>query len=149
MRSIEFTRAFAAFAHKGQIDKSGVPYIEHPKAVAELLDDPTESEYRAALLHDVVEDTDYELADLLRIGFSPATVVIVDLVSRRKDESYFDFIRRTRDSGNASAIKVKLADIAHNLDPARGYGNSLSSKLPSGLAARYDKALKILRGEIE
>lgn len=147
MRSISFTRAIAAFAHKGQTDKSGKPYIKHPIAVMNLLEDPTDDEARAALLHDVVEDTDYELADLVRLGFSAGVCVIVDLVSRRKDESYFDFIRRTRDSGNASAIKVKRADIAHNMDPARGYGKGKT--LPSGLVTRYTKALAILGGELD
>lgn len=141
MRSISFTRSIAAYAHRDQTDKSGVPYIEHPKAVAELLVDPTEAEYRAALLHDVVEDTEYELADLRRLGFSATVVNLVDALSRREDEKYYDFIRRTRDHG-ASAIRVKRADIAHNTDPARGW------KMPSGMARRYKKALAILDGEI-
>jgi (p)ppGpp synthase/HD superfamily hydrolase len=146
MRSIVFTKSLAAFAHKGQTDKGGTAYIEHPKAVAELLDDPTESEYRAALLHDVVEDTHYELEDLRRLGFSATVVNLVDALSRRDGEKYFDFIRRTRDHG-ASAIKVKRADITHNMDPNRGYGKGKT--LPSGMVARYTKALAILSGEME
>lgn len=147
MRSIIFTRAIAAFAHANQTDKSGVPYIKHPIAVMNLLVDPTDDEARAALLHDVVEDTHYTLEDLVRLGFSPGVVEIVDIVSRRDGESYWDFIRRTRDSGNASAIKVKRADIAHNTDPARGYGKLKG--LPSGMVARYAKALAILDGNME
>ncbi len=142
MRSITFTRAIASYAHRNQTDKGGVPYIEHPKAVAELLVDPTEAEYRAALLHDVIEDTPYELADLARLGFSADVIEIVDILTRREGETYFDFIRRTRDSRNASAVKVKRADITHNMDPSRGYGKDKA--LPSGMVERYTKALAIL-----
>ena len=57
---------FAAEAHKGQVRKSGEPYIEHPVAVAEILVnmqmDVTSA--MAALLHDVVEDTNVTLDDL-------------------------------------------------------------------------------------
>jgi guanosine-3',5'-bis(diphosphate) 3'-pyrophosphohydrolase len=70
-------------AHKGVVRRSGEPYIEHPIEVALLL-----AEMRidaegimAALLHDVVEDTDYALEDL-REQFGPALASIVDGVTK-------------------------------------------------------------------
>ena len=49
-------------AHKGQYDKAGLPYITHPLHLAESMDDKYTT--IAALLHDVVEDTDITLDDL-------------------------------------------------------------------------------------
>ena len=49
-------------AHEGQVDKSGLPYAHHPLHLAEQMDD--EAGTIVALLHDVVEDTDYTLKDI-------------------------------------------------------------------------------------
>ena len=54
-------------AHKDQTDKSGLPYVFHPFHLAEQM--PDEDTTIVALLHDVVEDTDYTLDDLRRMGF--------------------------------------------------------------------------------
>ncbi|MDD6109315.1 MAG: HD domain-containing protein, partial [Ruminococcus sp.] len=59
-------------AHAGQVDKAGMPYIFHPYEVA--LQVQTEEEVCAALLHDVVEDTDWTMEDLRAAGF-PETVL--------------------------------------------------------------------------
>ena len=56
-------------AHKNQTDKSGMPYVFHPFHLAEQMKD--EKTTIAALLHDVVEDTDYTIGDLEQMGFSP------------------------------------------------------------------------------
>jgi len=138
---IKTTYTFVFEAHRDQLDKSGVPYYHHPFAVAGLVamnhDDP---EYvMAALLHDVVEDTDTSLRDLLALGYSHRVVDAVDLVSRRPEMTYFDFIRRLRDSGNEMALAVKRADIKHNL-------TRLTPEL-KGLEKRYAKALTLLDGE--
>ena len=49
-------------AHKNQVDKSGMPYVFHPFHLAEQMTD--ERTTVAALLHDVMEDTEYTLNDL-------------------------------------------------------------------------------------
>ncbi len=54
-------------AHKDQLDKSGLPYVFHPFHLAEQMD--AEETVCVALLHDVVEDTDYTLEDLIAMGF--------------------------------------------------------------------------------
>ena len=54
-------------AHKEQVDKCGMPYVFHPYHLAEQMTD--EDTVVAALLHDVVEDTEYTLEDLKEIGF--------------------------------------------------------------------------------
>ncbi len=54
-------------AHKDQLDKSGLPYVFHPYHVAEQMDDEVSTV--VALLHDVVEDSDYTIGNLRSMGF--------------------------------------------------------------------------------
>jgi (p)ppGpp synthase/HD superfamily hydrolase len=132
---------FAWEAHRGQKDKSGVDYIYHPIAVAAMLDD--EVEKAAALLHDVVEDCGVTLDGLRKEGFPEPVVYIVDALTRREGEKYFDFVRRTKSYGPA-AVRVKIADLTHNMSPAR------LDKLPPnerGIVERYKKAMRILTEE--
>ena len=62
-------------AHAGQVDKAGMPYIFHPYEVA--LQVQAEEEVCAALLHDVVEDTEYTVEDI-RDMFGDKIAQIVD-----------------------------------------------------------------------
>ena len=66
-------------AHKDQMDKSGVPYVFHPWHVAEQM--VTEESCAAALLHDVIEDTDVTADDLLKAGISEEVVRAVEMLT--------------------------------------------------------------------
>ncbi|MGN6776946.1 GTP pyrophosphokinase [Rhizobium sp.] len=105
----------AAYWHKGQVDKGGAPYILHPLRVMMLMEDPTDK--IVAVLHDVLEDTDLQADDLRALKFSSDVREAVIALTQQTGEDYFDFIRRLSD--NPIARRVKLADIADNLDPAR------------------------------
>lgn len=125
--------AFAEKAHEGQFRRDGKPYFTHLKAVADkvLMDWFTliprgaqdnwnkckDHVVAAAALHDTVEDQGYTKQDLLDAGFSEMTADIVDMVSKKDGESYFDFIMRIHESHpfRVGAVAVKLADLAHNL----------------------------------
>lgn len=102
-------------AHEGQVDKSGVPYVFHPIHLAERME--TEEEICTALLHDVVEDTKWTLAELEAEGFPVSVLEAVRLLTREKDVPYMSYIERL--SGNRIARKVKLADLEHNSDLTR------------------------------
>ena len=102
-------------AHKEQKDKSGQPYVFHPFHVAEQMDD--EESTVVALLHDVVEDSDYSLDDIAEVGFGDAVVEALRLLTHEDGMPYLDYIRRIRT--NPLATKVKLADLAHNSDLSR------------------------------
>ena len=54
-------------AHRGQYDKGGLPYIFHPFHLAEQMS--TEETVVIALLHDVIEDTEYTIQDIADMGF--------------------------------------------------------------------------------
>ena len=104
----------AYHAHHGQVDKGGMPYIFHPIHLAEQMDD--EISCCAALLHDVAEDTPITLEQLA--GEFPSEVIsVLDLLTHREDVPYFDYVRSIR--ANPIAVKIKLADIAHNSDQTR------------------------------
>lgn len=130
----------ASLAHDGQLDKAGKSYILHPLRVMLRMD--TEDEMIVAVLHDVVEDTDYTLNDL-RIMFSPIIVDAVDAISQRKgSETYFEYIARCKQ--NPLARKVKIADILDNSSPDRAY---LPESERLSMNRRYDKAFHILQDD--
>ena len=116
-------------AHHGQLDKSGVPYIFHPYHIAEQMND--EISVCAALLHDVVEDSDIT-PDELAAEFPPEVVKTVMLLTHDDNEEYLDYIRRI--SGDPAAAKIKLADLRHNSDISR-----LSAYADSRTMARLEK----------
>jgi (p)ppGpp synthase/HD superfamily hydrolase len=105
-------------AHIKQTDKAGLPYIYHPLHLAEHIGDD-EVLISAALLHDVVEDTDISFDDLRRAGISGEVIAALELLSHSKGSPYMDYIRRIKDSGNKAAILIKLADLHHNSDTRR------------------------------
>ena len=102
-------------AHKNQVDKSGMPYAFHPFHVAEQMTD--EATTIVALLHDVVEDTDYTLEDLAAEGFGKDILEAVALMTHEDDVPYLDYVAKLKD--NPIARAVKLADLAHNSDLSR------------------------------
>ena len=105
----------ASEAHRGQFDKSGVPYVFHPLHLAEQMDD--EDSIVAALLHDVVEDTAYSLEDLRAMGFPARALEAVALLTHDPAEPYLSYVVRVKE--NPVARRVKLADLRHNSDLSR------------------------------
>jgi GTP diphosphokinase / guanosine-3',5'-bis(diphosphate) 3'-diphosphatase len=115
--------AMAELLHRGQLRKSGEPYITHPLAVAqkvaELGMDTTT--VVAALLHDTVEDTSYTMAQL-RAEFGSEVSLLVDGVTKFEKVFYGDAaeVETIRKMIIAAGIDVrvlvvKLADRWHNM----------------------------------
>lgn len=102
-------------AHRNQRDKGGMPYVFHPFHLAEQME--TEDEICAALLHDVMEDTEWSFEQLAGEGFSPAVMQALLLLTHDDHTDYLDYVRRL--SGNRIAARVKLADLRHNSMPGR------------------------------
>ncbi|MDU3551210.1 MAG: bifunctional (p)ppGpp synthetase/guanosine-3',5'-bis(diphosphate) 3'-pyrophosphohydrolase, partial [Actinomyces sp.] len=119
---IERAYATAEKAHRGQMRKSGEPYITHPVAVATILAEVgmTSPTLAAALLHDTVEDTDYSL-EQLTADFGPAIAQLVDGVTKLDKIRYGEraqsetlrkmIIAMSRD---IRVLLIKLADRLHN-----------------------------------
>ncbi len=127
-------------AHAGQLDKGGVPYVFHPFHVAEQKED--ELSTVVALLHDVVEDTDYTLEDLARMGFPERALSALKLLTHDKRVPYLDYVAAIRHDPIARA--VKLADLRHNSDLSR-----LTDPDASALARveKYRRAIALLEAE--
>lgn len=102
-------------AHEGQMDKGGVPYVFHPIHVAEQM--KNELDICVALLHDVVEDTDYEMDDVISAGFPEEIIYALKCITKSKAQSYGEYIKTVKKS--PIAVRVKMADLAHNSDLTR------------------------------
>lgn len=127
-------------AHSAQLDVSEVPYIFHPYHIAEQMND--ELTVCVALLHDVIEDTDITLEELEK-NFPAEIIDVLKLLTHKKGEDYFEYIKRIKE--NPAAKAVKLADIAHNCDFSRvNANNSVSQDKLEHWQNKYLAALKIL-----
>ena len=102
-------------AHKEQVDKSGMPYVFHPFHLAEQM--TTEETTIVALLHDLVEDTDYTIDDLMKMGFDKPETDAIALMTHDPKVEYMDYVRLIKENPIAKA--VKLADLTHNSDLSR------------------------------
>lgn len=102
-------------AHKDQVDKSGLPYVFHPLHLAEQMQ--TEETVTAALLHDVVEDTDYSLRDSTEMGFPKPVMDALALLTHDPSVPYLDYVAKIKE--NPIARAVKLADLRHNSNTTR------------------------------
>ncbi|MBT2211105.1 bifunctional (p)ppGpp synthetase/guanosine-3',5'-bis(diphosphate) 3'-pyrophosphohydrolase [Actinomadura sp. NEAU-AAG7] len=132
--------AVAERLHRGQLRRSGAPYITHPLAVAMILagmgmDTTT---LVAALLHDTVEDTPYTIGEV-RAGFGEEIAVLVDGVTkldgerwgeRAEAETFRKIVLSAAD--DLRVLVIKLADRLHNLRTLRYQ--------PEHKRARYAKA---------
>lgn len=104
--------AIAVAAHAGQQDKTGGPFIDHLRRVAEGVGGREQK--MVAYLHDLLEKADgWSGQRLAGEGFSPAVVEAVDAMTRREGEDYAAFVRRA--IANPLARSVKRADLEDNL----------------------------------
>ena len=128
----------ATTAHQGQVDKLGAAYIDHPRRVAERLNNPLEQ--ATAWLHDVLEDSNFTRHDLLEAGIPGGVVEAVSVLTRTDAVSDADYYAAIR--ANPIALAVKRADIADNLEPWRV--EQLDISVQERLAVKYGSALAAL-----
>ena len=124
-------------AHNDQVDKSGLPYVFHPFHLAEQMQD--EATTITALLHDVVEDSDYTLQDLIDMGFPKEVTDAIALMTHDDAVPYLDYVRKLKD--NPVARAVKLADLKHNSDLSR---LDVIDEKALKRVEKYHKAIRIL-----
>jgi (p)ppGpp synthase/HD superfamily hydrolase len=140
--TLEVAIELAAKAHAGQKDKSGKTYILHPLRVMMAME--TEEEQIVAVLHDIIEDTDITVSDLLRRGFGDVVVEAIKSVTRKEDETYFEFIKRANQ--NEIGRKVKIADLKDNMNWDR---IQQPTKKDVQRMQKYQEAYQLLHESIE
>ena len=128
---------------KDKVDKAGKPYIEHLYRVAiPFLVEP--KLYYIALLHDIFEDTDVTEKELLSFeDIDDDSIKILKLLTREKDESYMQYIKKI--ATDEIAIKIKMSDLKDNMDISR------LDKIKDEDIARlkkYHKAYKFLQEKV-
>tara|TARA_B100001093_G_scaffold490436_1_gene529469 strand:- start:398 stop:820 length:423 start_codon:yes stop_codon:yes gene_type:complete len=134
-RAIEIAKE----AHKGAKDKGGHDYINHPIRVMHAM--INDQEKIVAILHDVVEDSDWTFDRLKEEGFEDSVIESLRYVTKHsEEEDYQEFIKRA--ATNKIATKVKMADIEDNLDLSR-LGTLTEKDLTR--IKKYKKALKYLK----
>ncbi|WP_370584705.1 HD domain-containing protein [Oculatella sp. LEGE 06141] len=138
MGTLEDAISIAALAHRGQKDKAGSFYLLHPLRMLLRMD--SEAAMIVAVLHDVVEDTDWTLEQLRAQGFSDEVLDAIDSLTHRPAESYEAFIERVQK--NQIARQVKIADLEDNMNIQR-----ISQISPTDLQRleKYHKAWCLLR----
>lgn len=126
---------FGKNAHEGQM-YGNMPYIVHTQGVAELvaMRGFGEEYIITALLHDVVEDTEYEVHDI-RIKFGCNIAEAVDAMTKREGEEYPDYLERVAE--NKIALTVKYYDVFYN------------HKIGGRNSKKYREAISFLKNKID
>lgn len=140
LTDVESVLSFVSWAHAGQVDKAGVPYVLHVARVGGALASLTDDFVMAGLLHDVVEDTPFSLDYLASQGLPDRVVQAVDSVTKRPGEPTVDAIRRAL--ADPIGRYVKAADV---LDNASRLWMVTDEAVAARLEAKYELSLSLLR----
>ncbi|MET0236309.1 MAG: phosphohydrolase [Kibdelosporangium sp.] len=125
-------------AHAGQVDKSGNPYIYHPLRVMARVKGTLAQ--MAAVLHDVIEDTEVTAEDLRAAGCPDPVIDSVVALSKVPGEAMHSYLRRV--AADPVAVLVKRADIGDNSDPVRLA--KLDPETQDRLREKYAEAIRVL-----
>jgi (p)ppGpp synthase/HD superfamily hydrolase len=126
--------------HEGQKRLDGSAYIYHPLSVMMNLQDEPYIVQVVAVLHDIVEDTKFTLKDI-ELNFGPEVATAIEVLTKTEAETYDQYINRIKTSGNDIAIKVKRADLVHNLSTISNVKDPFKRQV---LKDRYYAALREL-----
>lgn len=135
---VDTAREIARQAHAGQVDRAGKPYLQHCGRVAARVEahGGQNGAIATAWLHDVLEDTATTEATLRTRGIPGDVVKAVKVLTRRRAETYREYIARIANSDARWARQVKLADLADHLERA--------DQIPESLVGRYMRAREVL-----
>lgn len=138
--TIEKCIRIAMDAHEGQRDRDGNAVILHPLIVGSM--GKTDAEKCVGFLHDVVEDTDVTFDDLRDEDIPEEIIEALQLCTHDDALTYEEYVQRIIDSGNTTAINVKLNDLNHNIARGKAYNYP-------NLVEKHEKALKMIEKSLE
>lgn len=127
---------------RGKKDKGGYPYLDHLLTVSNK--GKTYEEKLVGLLHDTFEDTDMTYQELKEFGVQDDILDAVVILTKKKGETYNEYIDRVKESKNELAINVKLNDLEHNMDIKR---IACPTEKDYERLKKYERAHAILKGE--
>ena len=127
-------------AHQGQSSINGEPYILHPLRL--LIKAKSNEERIITVLHDVIEKSNISLADLKDKGFDQNIISSIDSLSRRRSESYIDYIGRLMQ--NKISVKIKLLDLADNI---KMHSENNKDGIYDAKIIQYQNALNLIRSK--
>ena len=108
----------AVKAHRGQLDRGGMPYILHPLAVMGMISSTDDIELLCiAVGHDLLEDTDVTEKTLGEWGFTVRVIAGIIALTKMDGEPYELYKYRVK--ANPDAVRVKICDLSHNMDLSR------------------------------
>jgi len=116
MKHLALAIAITAEAFKNTLDKGGNPYILHCFRVMNNTQGD-ECVKCAAIMHDLIEDTDYTFEQLTMLGFSDKTIGLLHLLTHQKETPYDDYIKAI--SVSKEATLIKLRDLKDNSNITR------------------------------
>jgi len=160
--SISDALTIAITAHYGQTDNNGIDYIKHPMWVYHgvLMDGGSEHAQMAALLHDVVEDSDVTFEDLREHGCPEEVIEALKLLTHVVDKDYIKMLKKRDDlttdkakfceylnyitilKSNPIARLVKKHDLKHNTLLERYYTDDIGDVTDVVIVTRWMKYVK-------
>ena len=114
-QQLSLATSIAIGVHKGQFDKNDKPYLNHVFRVMNA--GQTIQEKIVGVLHDVIEDSDMTIEDLINYGFETDILDAVNAMTHYENEDYDEYIDRV--ISNPIAIRVKINDLTDNMDMRR------------------------------
>ena len=138
---MEFADAvvFAARVYGASRNRAGGLFLTHGINVAEALGRAaTSSAMSAAVLHDMLEDTEWTIDDLARSGVDPLECEVIDVLTRRSSETYMDYVRRICDAPGVAGDTARLVMVADLTVSADGADSD-------ALRERYEQSLPMVR----
>jgi (p)ppGpp synthase/HD superfamily hydrolase len=149
---VKDAKELALKMHEGMTDKYGNPYFEHLERVAnrvremeyDMVDETSEINLyiAAAYLHDVVEDTDCLIGDIID-KFGETIAEAVKLLTRGEEETYADYVIGIKKSVYLEGKIARVVKMADLLDHLMG-----PTPCPPNLVKRYEKSLYSLMGKL-
>lgn len=149
---VKDAKELALKMHEGMTDKYGNPYFEHLERVAnrvrdmeyDMVDETSEINLyiTAAYLHDVIEDTDYLIGDIID-KFGETIAEAVKLLTRGEEETYADYVIGIKKSVYLEGKIARVVKMADLLDHLMG-----PTPCPPNLVKRYEKSLYSLMGKL-
>lgn len=112
MSNLSKAIAIASNSFEDKFDKGGKPYILHCLWVMNKVRHLGEKYMIVAILHDLIEDTNWQLFELRELGFSEEITCAINAITKRNSEDYLIYLHRVK--LNEIATQVKIRDLEHN-----------------------------------